>query len=833
MVNVKTLVERAQQEKRVSKRSVDVNQSTSKCHQSPPSSGTHSGESCEIVEIVEGDGIRDDENIGAVATEEVQKHVDRLRVQVEMLAMAKEQHPGVVDVEERSIDQLFTCREDFQVREDTIKYADGSEYTGQVLGKGLKHGKGIYRDASGAIYSGEFKYDVVEGKCKARMSDGSTYEGDWIAGNPDGFGKSMYPQGGTYEGDFVKGGRHGWGVMNFLNGDVYEGEWESDKIHGQGRWTYSSDGSFFQGTFHLGSRVYGTFATKDGSEEYKGEWKGMIRHGKGMLYMKQLGKYEGEFQDDVPHGRGIFKYVDGSVYEGMFEKGIRSGQGSLKLGDALLYHGEWKNDSMDGKGYLIESGNAYLGDFFAGKKHGKGKMTFQNGTIYEGDWNNDEKHGNGKCTYDTGDVYIGEWKDGKRHGQGKCKFADGTIFRGSWEDDGWVQSGADPMQTRVAGAGIVRSYAGTVSKFIIQARDALGNKRLSGGDEFQVQLVLHGQCGNPEISNDDIVSVTGTVNDKGDGTYEVTYQSQVAGVYELSVLTEVTQEDVSDSPYPVRVLPGPPCFAKSLFRGVEHAITAGQVSEFEVLVRDKLGNCCSGHAWQDAIQFNISLQGCLSGPIDVAPKATSDGRLLCSYTAPTEPGYYRICIEDDKGNAAPGTPFAVTVAVHANNEGEKHGQPGVEARAKIVSTASRWEQIARESYMAIDGSVTGWDSEEEDEKSKKERDQVASNPDVPVVENLEDLWLVSKLQQERKLKEEKEKQDKLTSMKTKLEDIYGPPTEIPTMEEAQSALKEIVLKDSSDMMKDIMTKTVSPRSRHPVKDPRRLSSLAASLDELA
>jgi len=808
MVNVETLVERLGHGGD-SKLSGDIRQSLPL-----QSKDSIIDTSCHVVEVVENSG-----GTGArVSTEEVKQHVDRLRVQVEMMSRANEEF----GVEESAVDQMFTCKEDFQVREDTIKYADGSEYTGQILGKNLKHGVGVYKDASGSTYSGEFKYDVVEGKCKAVMADGSTYEGEWEAGNPHGVGKSMYPKGGTYQGDFVKGGRHGWGVMTFLNGDVYEGEWECDKIHGEGRWTYSNDGSYYQGRFDCGERVYGTFCTKDGSEEYRGDWKGMIREGKGMLYMRQLGKYEGDFIDNVPDGQGIFKYVDGSVYTGEFVKGMRSGQGSLEFGDTLSYHGQWKDDAMNGAGYLVENGNKYFGEFSAGKKCGKGKMTFQNGTVYMGDWNSDKRQGQGKCSYDNGDVYNGEWKDDKRHGQGKCKFADGTVFRGTWEDDEWIQTGADPAQTRIGGAGIVRARAGQTSTFMIQARDSLGNKRLSGGDEFQVQLVLHGQCGNPEIGDDEIVSVTGSVKDKGDGTYEVSYQSQVAGVYELSVLTEVTQEDVADSPYPVRILPGSPCFAKSLFKRVEHTMIAGQSLEFDILVRDNLGNCCSGHDWQDSFKIHTTLQGHASGPITIGSVATTDGRLLCSCTAPKEPGYYRICIEDDKGNAAPGTPFAVLITSNDSNEDIGH-EPS-------VSVSSTWEKIAKESYIAIDGNVTGWDSDDEDNAKS---DKQTSNPDVPVVENLEDLWLVSKLQQERKRKEEHEKQEKLKSMKSKLEDIYGPPTEIPTMEEAQNALKEIVLKDTSHMMKDIMASSSRPANQKTVTCPGQRSSLAACLDELA
>lgn len=57
----------------------------------------------------------------------------------------------------------------------------------------------------------------------------------------------------------------------------------------------------------------------------------------------------------------------------------------------------------------------------------------------------------------------------------------------------------------------------------MQARDEAGNRRLSGGDEFQVLLT------GPSAS------LAATVTDKGDGTYSVAYTASVAGVYQLSI----------------------------------------------------------------------------------------------------------------------------------------------------------------------------------------------------------------------------------------------------------------------------------------------------------
>jgi hypothetical protein len=68
----------------------------------------------------------------------------------------------------------------------------------------------------------------------------------------------------------------------------------------------------------------------------------------------------------------------------------------------------------------------------------------------------------------------------------------------------------------------------------------------------------------------------------------------------------------------------------------------------------------------------------------------------------------------------------------------------------------------------------GWDS------GTDEGDGEAAGGDkVPVVENLEDLWLVSKLQQERKAKEAKEKKSRVEAMRRTLEASFEKDSEDP------------------------------------------------------
>lgn len=820
MVNVDTLVNRMQSSGR---RGVD--QPESGIDRVKRRTGDSKLDISDVTdETVAYDTGKSEDNVQyAEVREEVRRSVERLRLEVEMAS--SQQETGGIELSPEALAKGFTCPEDFQIREERIEYGDGVYYEGEVLGK-MRHGRGMYRDASGAEYSGEFRYDVVEGKARAKMPDGSTYDGDWVAGNPHGIGKSTYPNGGVYEGDFEGGSRSGWGKMVFINGDWYEGEWKDDKIHGEGRWT-NVDGSYFQGRFDAGERVHGKFASHDGSEEYVGDWRGTARHGKGMLYIKSFGKYDGEFKDDAPHGEGTCIYADGSVYEGEFMNGVRCGKGILKR-DSFLYQGEWKDDRMHGKGFLMaDSGDKYVGEFKEGEKDGKGRMQYHSGTMYEGEWVRGTRHGRGTCKYDNGDVYVGDWADDKRHGRGTCKFKDGTKFRGEWEDDGWVQTAADPQRTRIAGAGIVRAEVGNVAKFMIQGRDAQGNKRLNGGDAFQVQLVLHGECGNPDIPQDEIVSVTGHVTDNDDGTYEVTYCSEISGVYELSVLTEIGQEHVADSPYPVRLLPGAPCYKTSLVRGEGKMLgKCGQEAKFEILIRDKFGNCCSGHQWQDLIRLTLRLEGSLSEKrVESIP--TGDGRLLCSYIAPEDQGYYRLHIENDKGVAVPGTPFSVHVSNGQTAASSQEDQ--AENLTTIPDTGRFWEQVAMESYMQ-DGNVTGWDSAD-DETESPEDNYSNSHPGVPVVENLEDLWLVSKLQQERKSKEEENKQKKLQEMRSKLQDTFGPGQE-PSMEEAKNAMKEII----EGEMKQAVAELQNAGEKNALQGnnkQRDLRILASSLDDLA
>jgi len=73
----------------------------------------------------------------------------------------------------------------------------------------------------------------------------------------------------------------------------------------------------------------------------------------------------------------------------------------------------------------------------AGKKHGKGKMTYNNGVIYDGTWENDEQNGIGKYSYPGGEItYEGEFKNGEFSGHGVYKSKpESIIYSGEFKND--------------------------------------------------------------------------------------------------------------------------------------------------------------------------------------------------------------------------------------------------------------------------------------------------------------------------------------------------------------------------------------------------------------
>uniref|UniRef100_A0A6C0K1G5 Ubiquitin-like domain-containing protein n=1 Tax=viral metagenome TaxID=1070528 RepID=A0A6C0K1G5_9ZZZZ len=155
-----------------------------------------------------------------------------------------------------------------------------------------------------------------------------------------------------------------------------------------------------------------------------------------------------------PSPSRVIYYDDGSIYRGAVKSvagaGKRHGKGTMTYLDGSIYKGEWENDQRHGKGKLIyANGESYEGEWKDDKRDGKGKMTFPSRGSYEGDWKDNKMDGKGKRIYWPGYFYEGDWKEDKKDGKGKLTFPCGGYYEGEWKDNQRHGRGIETSPSRV------------------------------------------------------------------------------------------------------------------------------------------------------------------------------------------------------------------------------------------------------------------------------------------------------------------------------------------------------------------------------------------------
>ncbi|GAX72894.1 hypothetical protein CEUSTIGMA_g349.t1 [Chlamydomonas eustigma] len=555
----------------------------------------------------------------------------------------------------------------------------------------------------GGVYKGRLDPSTMlrQGKGDLSTPNGFRYKGDFAADVAEGYGTADYPGGHHYVGEWRGGERCGFGEFTTAAGDMFVGEWKGDVVHGHGRWTFP-DGSFFEGIYESGERKEGCHSTKDGSRVYQGSFLASERHGSGLEVIENEWQYNGEWERDMRHGTGDCRYFHsaaagldaGARYHGGWKEDVRDGVGQMDWPSGEQYTGQWKGGLRHGKGRgQTIQGDVYKGDWVQGCRTGQGRCVFANGDKYEGEWELGLPHGFGTMLYCSGERYIGQWCQGKRHGKGKATFADGTKFKGMWEEDLWLQSAATPRLCRVTGMGLSRGEAGRTATFTVEARDECGQRRISGGEVFNIRIVQspvrHGATSlhsiKPEavhtvacqdgsissvatLSNSPAVALDApssltvdaeriTVHDEGDGRYTVAYNIERAGLYQIFVEMptsaggELPPQPVADSPYIMRVFPSSPMLKHTVVTGEgrNHAVASDaegtQKAFFKVQLRDQFFNCCIGALSLQQLPIQARLTGGSTGA-EVAvvhvQGVPSQGVYLCSYTTPSRPGHSRL-----------------------------------------------------------------------------------------------------------------------------------------------------------------------------------------------
>ena len=311
------------------------------------------------------------------------------------------------------------------------------------------------------IYSSLSRCKTVLHNCysEVKFSDGKYY-GDWKNDKPHGDGKFIFKEDDLIHiGEFANGQLHGKGTMKSKNDEImYTGEFRNGYAHGYGIKFFSKDGKEnYKGNWKKDSRSgKGTYTWADGGK-YEGNWKNNEPDGFGkMIYVIPEGKtqYNGNWANGIKKGFGKFIDYDGKVISGTWDEyflhGYNEHQNKYTWENGNYYKGRFNNELPNGKGIIKSKDDVelYSGDVKDGKKHGQGIKTFSNGKKQVGIWKNNKF----VCCYDKGiyffkkyHFYTGEFKNYKPYGRGKITYPNGDTYVG------FVISGLDQSGNKVNG----------------------------------------------------------------------------------------------------------------------------------------------------------------------------------------------------------------------------------------------------------------------------------------------------------------------------------------------------------------------------------------------
>jgi hypothetical protein len=217
-----------------------------------------------------------------------------------------------------------------------MEWADGTRYVGMFHGGRMGGGDGRMVYAFGHIYEGGMHRNKRHGFGKLLEQSGDSFEGEWWC-------------------DKRKKGMH---VMNPKAPDreVYDGEFHAEgdpenRRGGKGKYYYS-DGSVYDGDWHLGKRQgYGRFYV-NGELVYDGGWFEDLRSGNGIL-REGGSKYEGSFEAGQFCGFGTMLYYDGTRFEGMWKDGLRHGEGKeISANGKSVFFGKYRHNLRIGQGRM-------------------------------------------------------------------------------------------------------------------------------------------------------------------------------------------------------------------------------------------------------------------------------------------------------------------------------------------------------------------------------------------------------------------------------------------------------------------------------------------------
>ena len=217
-------------------------------------------------------------------------------------------------------------------------------------------------------------------------------------------------------------------TIEFLNGNNYVGQVKDNLMHGKGVLTETS------------------------GIKYKGEFLNGLKHGNGGIIFLNGNTYEGSFFENQKDGVGLSTFINGAIVKSRWDKGERvfidednffdgsldewglpSGYGTFfsGIGNAIEATWELGNITSETTTITLPSGDIFKG--LSPSLSGTGIFINSIGEMLEGNFHYGLLNGKGKKTWANGDVYIGEFKDGYLHGQGKKMLNHGQVRSGEFK----------------------------------------------------------------------------------------------------------------------------------------------------------------------------------------------------------------------------------------------------------------------------------------------------------------------------------------------------------------------------------------------------------------
>jgi hypothetical protein len=143
-------------------------------------------------------------------------------------------------------------------------------------------------------------------------------------------------------------------------------------------------------------------------------------------------KFIGTYKDGRPNGFGQIHYKNSipstnansefevAQYYGNFFLGKKEGKGKMIWSDGSIFEGQWKNDLRHYGRMIMSNGYIYIGGFKNDKFYDeKATLMMPNMTVYKGGFSQNKTHPICMLLYPSGDIYYGQHSQYVKNGCGK------------------------------------------------------------------------------------------------------------------------------------------------------------------------------------------------------------------------------------------------------------------------------------------------------------------------------------------------------------------------------------------------------------------------------